>query len=94
MSELAKRRADGGVPQMLGNIVNQQAGLPMLLASNMLAVHDTIARPEDFEPIMLVYAYDSFALIISFGEQSLGLSARAQPMDKAIVALLDGLAQD
>lgn len=89
MSEAARRSIQRGMPSMLANLVNQPAGLPAMLASNALTVSSCMARPADFRPLWLAYAYDSLAVLVCFEENECGVSVLAIPMDSAVVERLD-----
>lgn len=90
LGDVAKRRMQMSLPQLLANFVNQSGEVANMIAGTLVTAGQTLPKPDGFQPLLLIYEYKDITVMVSYMEANYGVSAQASFVPLQIVEVLDG----
>ncbi len=90
LGDVAKRRMQMSLPQLLANFVNQSGEVANMIAGTLVTAGQTLPKPDGFRPLLLIYEYKDITVMVSYMEANYGVSAHAGFVPLQIVEVLDG----
>lgn len=90
LGDVAKRRMQMSLPQLLANFVNQSGEVANMIAGTLVTAGQTLPKPDGFRPLLLIYEYKDITVMVSYMEANYGVSAQASFVPLQIVEVLDG----
>lgn len=87
----AKRHVQMALPQMISSLAASEGQAAAFIAASVVSESDMLARPDGFRPLLLIYAYEDMALMVSFVEKRDSVLAQSTFTSPKVIDILDKL---